>query len=515
MGTPEDENIQKEEEYHPMVSNAAPQDHLDPLKSFSYTSRVGINNDGIFTLDSLLDQIGFGSFHVKRFLAAMFMAFMDGGVIMTLSLSLVVLEKEWNFGSSTESVVASTAFASIVLGAYFAGPIADKYGRRQPMIISCFFIVILNIVSAFCTEIISYTILRSFLAFGCGFYAPIGFSYVLEIMPPRFRGKVITVGYAMIFLGELFACVISLFALDSLDSGNWQALTIWSTIPAILSLMFSVRYMDESVRFLLISGQYNQALEELKISAEESWSHEKVEITDEIKLQLKQWIDFQEMISKSKKAVQPGMRALLTKRFRKITLINWMVWFTLSFTYYGLTLFFPYILNELTEEQTSSVSSTLMALTGDSSLASYTISIGLESLSVVISYFVIDSKLLGRKYGLVFFLGVSSLVSLLAYTDRSIVGLIIYTTILRIMLDVCSFYSYLLALEAYPTKYRATGVGAAMAVGKAGTVLMPWICALLLDMDTFGPYIGFFTLCTLATITALWLPSDLSKREMA
>ena len=514
MATPQAENPpEKKEEYHPLVSHLSGVDGYDPLKSYSFTSKAGINQEGHFTLDSLLEQIGFGSFHIKRFLAAGAMAFMDGAVVMTLSLSLVILETEWGFGSTTESVVASIAFASIVLGAYLAGPIADKYGRRVPMIISCGFICILNLASAFTTEIYSYTALRALLAFGCGFYAPIGFTYVLEIMPPSIRGKVVTVAYAMMFIGELFACVVSLYALDSLSAGNWQALTIWSTLPAIVSLMLSIAYMDESVRFLLISKKFNQALIQLKISAEESWSHEKVEITEDVTFQLKQWLEFQDL-AKSKNPPQPGIRVLLNKRFRKITLINWLVWFAISFSYYGLTIFFPYILNVLTEqEEASGLSSDLVALSG-SSLTGYTISIGLESISVVISYFVIDSQMLGRKKGMMLFFGISSLFALLAFVNRTIVGLVVWTTVLRITLDVCFFYSYLLALEAYPTKIRATGVGAAMAFGKAGTVLMPWVCSLLLEVDTFGPYISFFVLCTVAAIATLWLPPEISKREM-
>ena len=516
MATPDAENnAQQQEEYHPMVSRPMQGDDLNPVKSFSFTSRGGINNDGIFTLDSLLEQIGFGSFHIKRFLAAGLMAFTDGAVVMTLSLSLVVLESEWNFSSNTESVVASTTFASIVIGAYTAGPIADRYGRRMPMIISAFFIIIINLASALSPNIYVFTVLRALTSFGCGFYSPIGFTYVLEIMPPGYRGKIITIGYAMFFIGELYACIVALFALDTLSSGNWQALTMWVTVPALLSMMLSIAYMDESVRFLLISKKTNQALEQLKISAAESWSSDPLEINEDVALQLRQWVEFQENIAKSKKSPQAGIRVLLHKRFRKITLINWWAWFSISFAYYGLTLFFPYILNKLTEaDETNGVSSKLLAISGDS-LGSYTVSIGLESLSVVISYFVIDSKLLGRKYGMMLFFGLSAFFAGLAYVDRTIEGLIVWTTFLRIMLDVCSFYCYLVALEAYPTKYRATGVGAATAVGKAGTILMPWICALLLKVDSFGPYIGFFAVCVATTVATLWLPSDISKREMA
>ena len=518
MAAPLDFNDAQPEtdEPHQIIKAFSVSDDSDPIRSIrSLPSSAGLNNEGIFTLDTLLEQIGMGNFQLIRFLAAGFMAFMDGTVVMTLSLSLVVLENEWNFGSTAESVVASVVFASVVVGAYISGPIADKYGRRMPMIISSFFICIVNLASAFSTNIIIYTILRACLAFGCGFYSPIGFTYVLEIMPPSLRGKIVTIGYSMLFIGELYACIVSLFALDSLDTGDWQALTLWSTVPALLSLMISIPYMDESLRFLLINRNFKTAMAQLKDAAASSWSQEKVEITEDTMLQLQEWVQNQEKRVEAKKNSQPGVGALLQTRFRKMTLITWLAWFSMSFVYYGLTLFFPYILNQLTTEAEAQngFSSAVVAISGDS-LTGYTISIGLESLSVVISYFVIDSKKLGRKNGMIFFFGLSALFALLAFVDRGIISLVIWTTVLRIMLDVCSFYCYLLALESYPTRYRATGVGAATAVGKAGTVLMPWICALLLDVDLYGPYFGFFMICTMAAVATVWLPTDISRREM-
>ena len=127
----------------------------------SYTSsHQGINNEGVFTLDSFLEQLGFGLFHIARFFCVGFIAFMDGAVIMTLSLSLVVLKNEWGFSSTVQGAAASIVFFAVVIGAYLSGPIADKYGRRFPLLISCFVICVVNLASAFSTNIITYTVFK-------------------------------------------------------------------------------------------------------------------------------------------------------------------------------------------------------------------------------------------------------------------------------------------------------------------------------------------------------------------
>ena len=87
------------------------------------------------------------------------------------------------------------------MGAYFSGPLADKLGRRKPMIVSLVFMIALNMISALSPNVLFYGIIRFGMGFCAGFYSPIGFTYVLEMMPPSIRGKVITIGSAMLFLG--------------------------------------------------------------------------------------------------------------------------------------------------------------------------------------------------------------------------------------------------------------------------------------------------------------------------
>ena len=47
------------------------------------------------------------------------------------------------------------------------------------------------------------------------------------------------------FDSELYVCVVSLFALESLNAGNWRAMTIWSTVPALLSMLMSIPFLDD------------------------------------------------------------------------------------------------------------------------------------------------------------------------------------------------------------------------------------------------------------------------------
>lgn len=45
------------------------------------------------------------------------------------------------------------------------------------------------------------------------------------------------------------------FTLDTLDSGNWKALTFWCTLPGLAAWVVSLFKLEESPRFALLSGQ--------------------------------------------------------------------------------------------------------------------------------------------------------------------------------------------------------------------------------------------------------------------
>ena len=463
----------------------------------------------ILELDTLMEEIGFGAYHLKQIGSASLIALMDGAVIMTFSLTVVILHREWDYSDQIQSLIASLVFLAVVAGAYVSGPIADRYGRRKPMIISLLFIISSNIMSAFSFDVMTYTVTRCLLTFACGFYSPIGFTYILEVVPPSLRGKIVTLGNAMIFLGQLYICFIGLFTLDVLDQGNWRLMTILSTIPAIVSLVLKCFYFEESVRYLLIDNQFERAIRALESANEEAWRSEVDLITEEHKQGLRNWMEAQ--IQTAPLREEHSIKLLFTRDYAKITVILWFNWFAQSFVYYGLTLYFPYILNQITNQAVAyrEIEEFSDITPQENNLGSLTLSVALESLSVIIAFFVIDRKGFGRKRAMRIFYTGACLLCLVAYFDRSRVNFILLSTLIKVILDVCAFYNYIVTLEVYPTQYRATGVGAATAVGKAGTILMPWICSLLLELSPFGPFLGFAFILAVASISIMSL--DYSK----
>lgn len=59
---------------------------------------------------------------------------------------------------------------------------------------------------------------------------------------------------------------------------------------------------------------------------------------------------------------------------------------------------------------------------------------------------------------------------------------------------------------------RATGLGFAIAMGRIGVIMMPWICMYLSGRDLFSPWILFSIMAGTGVILNLFMPSDRNSK---
>lgn len=135
-----------------------------------------------------------------------------------------------------------------------------------------------------------------------GLFAPCGVTMLSEITPGHLRGRymgLITLTFA---IGQLFGLFIAALTLESLDRGNWRALTFWCTLPGILAWVLSLFKLHESPRFALLSGQKDLAFEiiEQMIATNES----KLLLNEEAKIKLLNWVHAMNRISNDQNNVK-------------------------------------------------------------------------------------------------------------------------------------------------------------------------------------------------------------------
>ena len=158
------------------------------------------------------------------------------------------LRSAWQISSHQLGMAIGAALVGLAVGAMFAGPLADRYGRRWIILSSVFFFGLWTLVTAMAQNIEQMILFRLLTGLGLGAAMPNVGTLVSEYAPERQRAFLITV----VFCGFTFGAASGGFAASWLiPAFGWHAVLLMGGILPLLLLPLLLRYLPESVRFLL------------------------------------------------------------------------------------------------------------------------------------------------------------------------------------------------------------------------------------------------------------------------
>lgn len=171
------------------------------------------------------------------------------------------------------SDTAGTGFsvASILLGcavgAYFAGRLADKHGRRAIMIISAVLFIISAATTGAAHSIIEFIIARLVTGLGIGAVSILAPIYISEIAPADKRGTLTSIQQTAIIVGLFMAFVSNYLiarAAGSAVNDLWLGFAAWrwmfwmELIPSTVFLI-GLLFIPETPRYYVLKGQNDKA----------------------------------------------------------------------------------------------------------------------------------------------------------------------------------------------------------------------------------------------------------------
>jgi SP family sugar:H+ symporter-like MFS transporter len=177
---------------------------------------------------------------------------------------------------NSDSVGTGFNVASMLLGcaagAFAAGRLADRFGRRNILLVSAVFFTISawgSGISQVSSEFIVYRVLGGLAVGAASVLAP---AYISEVAPAKIRGMLSSIQQIAI-IGGLFCSFLSNYfiaraagsTLDILALGHeaWRWMFWIELIPAI-TFFFALLFIPESPRYLVASGKKEQALRVLR-----------------------------------------------------------------------------------------------------------------------------------------------------------------------------------------------------------------------------------------------------------
>jgi MFS transporter, SHS family, lactate transporter len=158
-------------------------------------------------------------------------------------LTFVILPVSKDFHRSIpEIALAITAsLATRPIGAFLFGLLADRYGRRLPLMLDVLFYSLIEVLSGFAPSYSVFLVLRLLYGIGMGGEWGVGASLVMESVPVKWRGilsGLLQEGYAF---GYLLAAIAYWLVFPHL---GWRPMFFIGGLPALLTLFIRAKVKE-------------------------------------------------------------------------------------------------------------------------------------------------------------------------------------------------------------------------------------------------------------------------------
>ncbi|XP_061461744.1 solute carrier family 22 member 6-A-like isoform X2 [Rhineura floridana] len=367
--------------------------------------------------------------------------------------------------------------AGVLVGAMVLGGLSDRYGRKALLIWSFLQMAVTGTCAAFSPNFVSYCIFRFLSGMALSGFGLSIACLVVEWIPTQFRTITIATTGFVYTLGQILLAGLAYGIQD------WRWLQLALSVPFFVFLLYSW-WFAESARWLLLSGKASRAVRVLQRVAQVNGKQEAgASITTEGLLSN---MEKELSTAKSSYTISDLVR---TPTIRRIFCCLSMVWFSVSFSYYGLAM----------DLQNFGVSIYLIqVIFGAVDFPAKVI------VTITMSY-------IGRRVSLAAFLilaGFIIIINIFVPADLQTVRTAL-AVIGKGCLAAAFNCTFLFTTELYPTPVRQTGLGFGSTMARVGGIIAP-LAKMLEDYYVALPPIMYGAVPILSGIIACFLPETLN-----
>ncbi len=414
-------------------------------------------------LVSRVQRLPIGKFHYTLLwvigLGWMFDA-MDTGLI---SFILTTMADEWQMSAAEKGWVVSITFVGMAIGAVFAGGLADRIGRRTVFAMTLLIYSLATALCAFAPNLTWLLLFRFIVGLGLGGQLPVAVTLVSEYIPAHVRGRFIVLLESFWGLGWLVAALMSYFVIPNY---GWHIAFLLGGLPALYVFMI-LKKVPESVPYLINRGRIAEA-HDLVQKLERQCGVEVIEQIEVKAVADKQSVSFRQLWS-----------GPLAGR----SLMLWLIWFGIVYSYYGIFTWLPSLLVKQGYSIVQSFEYVLIMILAQ--LPGY-----------VVAAWLVEK--LGRKPTLAGFIALCAMAAYF-FGQANSVNMIMFWGCLMSFFNLGAWgvlYTY--TPEQYPTNIRAFGSGWASAIGRMGGIVAPLVVTHMMVMNN-----GFSHIFIMFTVVLL------------
>ena len=168
------------------------------------------------------------------------------------------LQESFNSSSAGTGFNVASMLLGCAIGAFFAGRMADRFGRRSILIVAAAFFIVSAFGSGIAQSSIQFVLYRIIGGLAVGAASVLSPAYISEIAPAHLRGRLSSIQQVAIIIGLFLAFVSNYFLAEisgSTQAEFWLGFATWrwmfwvELIPRFSIFLFTLFYPRKSTVF--------------------------------------------------------------------------------------------------------------------------------------------------------------------------------------------------------------------------------------------------------------------------
>jgi MFS transporter, AAHS family, 4-hydroxybenzoate transporter len=427
------------------------------------------------TVGEIIEQRSLGGYQLWTVVLCGLVLVLDGFDSQTINFLAPSIADSTGIPIRTFGPIFSAGLFGLMIAAMTTGPIADRWGRKWPVIFSTLSFALFSLLTVHITSFRELLILRFVTGLGLGGAMPNVVALASEYVPRRILPTVVT----MLFVGmPLGGVTCGLLSAVMVPKWGWHSvLYLGGTVPLVIAILLIVR-LPESIQFLAVRGKSPQKVVGILARIAPEFATANLRAT-----------------SRDTRHEGVPVKHLFTEGRAFGTILLWIPYFMNLLIIYFIGSWLPALLRASGMTVAAGVTATAFFSFGG------------------VFGCMAEGPLMKRRGAylvLLFEFGLATVfVAALSKIPRSFPLMLTVTFVLGFVVIAAQAGMNALAASYYPTAIRSTGIGWALGVGRIGSIVGPLMGGMFLAMGWKPEQI---LLSGTVAAACAWLAIFLSKR---
>ena len=158
--------------------------------------------------------------------------------------SSLISDTGWGLSKATAGTIGSMAFLGMMIGAIFAGRMADSWGRRKTILGCAIVFSIFTILCAFAPNAAVFGALRLLAGIGLGGLVPSANALVAELVPAKWRSTIATLMMSGVPIGGSIAALVGI---PLIPAFGWESMFLVAVLALVIVVPLGLKYIPETL----------------------------------------------------------------------------------------------------------------------------------------------------------------------------------------------------------------------------------------------------------------------------